>query len=178
MKMQLRKTARLLAATGALLLVSACGFDYATDRDYTPGEGTNNRDAVVDVLSAVVVAGESGSGTFIASFASNDLEESVSVTGITASFDGAPLTVEGPTTIEVPAHGLVNLADATEPITVTGDFELGNFLDMTFTFSDGDKVEMEVPSVNDCGDFAGLDATADPATAAERCAAPEVESAH
>ena len=37
---------KLATAIGALVLavpgLSACGFNYATDREYTPGNGTND----------------------------------------------------------------------------------------------------------------------------------------
>ncbi len=49
--MQLRMPARLLASVGALALaatLSSCGFDYATDREYTPTAGVNDRDAQVE----------------------------------------------------------------------------------------------------------------------------------
>ena len=76
LKMQLRRSARLLTATGALVLaasaLTSCGFDYATDRVYTPGAGTNDRDGSVDVLGAVVVSAEDGSGTLVASFSNDD----------------------------------------------------------------------------------------------------------
>ena len=76
LKMQLRRSARLLAAAGALLLaapvLSSCGFNYATDRPYTPAAGTNDQDGDVDVLGAVVVSAEDGSGTLIATFSNND----------------------------------------------------------------------------------------------------------
>ena len=63
-----------LALTGAMLAVPAltsCGFNKATDRVYTPAAGVNDQDAMVDVLGAVIVSGQDGSGTFIASFANN-----------------------------------------------------------------------------------------------------------
>ena len=67
---------KLATAIGALVLavpaLSACGFNYATDREYTPGNGPTTSDGVVDVLNAVIVADEDGSGTFIASLSNND----------------------------------------------------------------------------------------------------------
>ena len=83
--MQLRMSARVLAAAGALALataLSSCGFDYATDRVYTPGAGPNDRDGQVDVLGAVVVSGQDGSGTLVASFANNDPDNSATVSSM------------------------------------------------------------------------------------------------
>src|SRR5215203_336585 len=73
----------LALSLGALVLavpgISACGFNYATDRDYTPGNGPNDQQGTVDVLNAVVVSGEQGSGTFVASLSNNSPDEAVSL---------------------------------------------------------------------------------------------------
>ena len=117
--MQLRRSARLLAAAGALLLaapvLSSCGFDYATDRVYTPGAGTNDQDAEVDVLGAVVVSAEDGSGTLITSFSNNDADEPATVDLDRRRRRRRRLTVGDFDPIEIPAGGLVNLADADDP---------------------------------------------------------------
>ena len=179
--MQLRRSARLLTAAGVLLLaapvLTSCGFDYATDRPYTPGAGTNDQDAKIDVLSAVVVSAEDGSGTLIASFANNLKQETATVATIAGAGDDTALTVSGFTPIEIPAGGLVNLADATTPITIEGDFETGAFLSLSFTFGDGTSTTLDVPSVADCYEYAGLDATAATGTPAADCVpeASEVE---
>ncbi|MEP9363530.1 hypothetical protein ABLE68_11240 [Nocardioides sp. CN2-186] len=161
--MHLRQSVRLLAAAGALVLatpvLASCGFNYATDRVYTPGSGVNDRDASVDVLSAVVVSAQSGSGTFIASFANNNADESATVTSIVGSGDDADLkvTMSGP--IEIAPQGLVNLAtDGGVPI--TGDLEAGQTVSLTITFGDGSSVDMTPPVVADCGDYSGLDTSA------------------
>jgi len=58
--MQLRRPLALI--TGALVLsvggLTSCGFDLATDRPYTPGQGVNAREGQVKLLSAVVVAAQ------------------------------------------------------------------------------------------------------------------------
>ncbi len=177
--MPLRRSVRLLT-TGALLVaistLSACGFDYATDRVYTPGAGTNNRDASVDVLSATVVSAEDGSGTLIAGL-SNDDGEKATVEAIAGAGDTADLTIEGFSTITIPPEGFVNLADLEEPIIVTGDFAVGEFLTLAFSLGNGETVEMEVTTVQDCYEYAGLDASADAGTPADECQpeAPAVE---
>src|SRR3954452_17924372 len=95
--MQLRRSARLLTAAGALLLaapvLTSCGFDYATDRPYTPGAGTNDQSQKVDVLAAVVVSAEDGSGTLITSFSNNTTDATATVTAIAGSGDDSDLTV-------------------------------------------------------------------------------------
>lgn len=178
--MPLRRSARLLAA-GALVLaapaLASCGFDYATDRVYTPGVGTNDRSTEIDVLSAVVVSAEDGAGTIVASFVNNNNEDDGTITAIEGAGEDEALTVEGFSTITVPANGMVNLAEAETPITVSGDFDSGAFLTLRFTFGDGSTVEQDVPTVPDCFEYAGLDASAETGTPAEECEpeAPEAE---
>lgn len=169
-----------MLAAGALVLaapaLTSCGFDYATDRVYTPGAGTNDRSTEIDILGAVVVSAEDGAGTLVASFVSNSNDEDGTITGITGAGDDEALTVEGFSTITVPANGVVNLAAAETPITVSGDFDSGAFLTLQFTFGDGSTVEQEVPTVPDCFEYAGLDASAESGTPAEECE-PEAPAA-
>src|SRR6476660_93360 len=81
-----RKLGRSLALAGAVLALalplSSCGFNYATDRIYTPANGANQRDASVDVLGAVIVAAEHNSGTFIATFTNDSSTKANSVESI------------------------------------------------------------------------------------------------
>jgi len=166
--MQLRPSSRLLAATGALLLaasLSSCGFGYATDRVYTPANGANERDAGVDVLNAVIVSGQEGSGTFIASFANNSQSEEASVDEFAGAGDDASLHAPGQ---------LVNLADD-GGIAVTGDLAAGDFVTVTMTFGDGQSVEMDVPTVTACGVYEGMDASGGSSgsgSTEDQCAAP------
>lgn len=184
--MQLRRSARLLTAAGALLLaataLSSCGFNYATDRPYTPAAGTNDQDGHIDVLGAVVVSAEDGSGTLITTFSNNVEDESATVTAIAGAGDDSALTIGDFDPIEIPPGGYVNLASddsptADTPITVEGDFTTGQFLTLEFTFDDGTSAELDVPAVADCYEYAGLDATAETGTPAEECVpeASEVE---
>lgn len=160
--MHLPRTRRRLAiALGALVLaapvLTSCGFDYATDRVYTPASGVNERDADVDVLNAVIVSAAEGSGTFIASFANNNQDESASVESISGAGDSSSLQVDDFEPIQIEAGQLVNLATSEEGIIVKGDFGPGDFVTLSIRFGDGETVEMDVPTVNDCGEYAGLD---------------------
>ena len=172
--MQLRRSARLLTAAGALLLaapvLTSCGFDYATDRVYTPGVGVNDRDASVDVLSAVIVSAQDGSGTFVASFANNDTSSTATVESIAGAGDSSSLTVKGFSPITIPAGGLVNLADQSKPIEVTGDFKQGSFVELKVGFSSGETVDVKVPTVADCYEYAGLDKSSTTGSSSEDCA--------
>jgi hypothetical protein len=157
--MQLRRTPRSLAASATAVLalavpLSSCGFDYATDREYTVTASTSNRDGVVDVLGAVVVSAEPGSGTFIASLSNNDTEEPQTLTGVS----GEGITAADFEPVEIAPGGLVNLADPPVGIVLTGDFEAGDFVELTFDFESGQRTTFELPVVlDDFGYWEGLD---------------------
>jgi hypothetical protein len=161
-EMQLRPSARLLATVGAVVLataLSSCGFGYATDRVYTPGNGVNDRDAKVDVLNAVIVSAQEGSGTFIASFSNNEVDTSATVDSLAGAGDDSKLVVGDFDPIEIAPGALVNLA-TDGGIPVTGELEAGNFVSVTITFSSGETATLDVPAVNDCGPYEGLDTSA------------------
>jgi hypothetical protein len=154
--MHLRRTPALLV--GALLLATAltgCGTD-ATNRINQITTGSVNRDADIDVLGAVVVSAEDGSGTFVATFVNNSELEPASVETVAGTDPATTLTFDGDTSVDVAAAGMVNLADD-GGFPVTGDFVAGDFLDLTVTFGDGSKVDMNVPVVTNCGIWEGLD---------------------
>src|SRR4051812_36833755 len=118
---------KLALSTAALALavpgVSACGFSYATDRENTNTNGVSDQDGRVDVLNAMIVSGEAGSGTFIASLANNDPTEPISLQSFDFGSDST-IAVAAFDPIEVPPHGLVNLSDG-QGIKASGDFEAG-----------------------------------------------------
>ncbi|GGD05883.1 hypothetical protein [Nocardioides daphniae] len=157
----MQKPSRRTTALASIALVlapvlSSCGFDYATDRDYTPGVGANSREATVDVLAGVVVTDGESKAVMVASFANNSTEETVSVTGVTA--EGAQ--VADVAEIELAPQGFHSLATSDSPIVVTGDVEAGTFLPVTIAFSNGESTDMKLPVVNNCGPYAevaGLD---------------------
>lgn len=151
--MHLRRS--LAPATGALLLVvlSACGT-AATDRIYTPAAGVQERSGTVDVLGAAVVSAQPGSGTFVASFANNVTDANASVSSV-EGVNAEELT-GGDAQVEIPAGGLVNLADE-GGIPVTGEFQAGDFVAVTIEFGDGSSVQLDVPVVTNCDIWEGLD---------------------
>jgi hypothetical protein len=154
--MHLRRTPALL--TGALLLatvLTGCGTD-ATNRINQIQTGTNVRDSEVDVLGAVVVSAADGSGTFVATFVNSSSTDDASVESVAGTDETDGLTFDGDTSVDVPASGMVNLADD-GGFALTGDFSAGDFVHLTATFSDGSSADMDVPVVTNCGLWAGLD---------------------
>ena len=159
--MHLRRPAPSLVAAAVAVIaltapLSSCGFQSATDRVYTPGSATNNRDGVVDVLSAVVVSAEDGSGTVVASLSNNDTEEPHTLTAVS----GEGLEVAEFEPVEIGPDALVNLAEPETGITVTGEVGAGQFVELTFDFDSGERVTIDVPVVpDDSGYWEGLDAS-------------------
>jgi hypothetical protein len=157
--MQTRRSLRLVvgALVLAVPLLGSCGFGKATDRVYTPAAGINNRDGDVDVLSAVIVAAQPDSGTFVASLSNNKSDQDFQLTGVAGVGDWTDLKVApSDLSIDIVARGFVNLVDE-DPITVTGDFDAGQVAELTLTFDSGDTVTMDVPIVYACNTYAGLD---------------------
>ncbi len=170
--MPCRPDARLRLAAGALVLalplLGSCGFGKATDKVYTQAAGTNNRDSDVHVLSAVIVAAQPDSGTFVASLSNTSSREDYQLTSVAGAGDWSDLAVDpSDLSIDIPARGFVNLVDE-DPITVSGDFEAGQVAQLTLTFDSGDSVTMDVPIVFACNTYAGLDPSAAGAVASRR----------
>lgn len=172
--MPLRRTLAMATCVIAVCApaLTSCGFDYATDRIYTPAAGVNNRDGSVDVLGAVIVSAQEGSGTFIASFVNNSTTEPASVEAFEGSGD-SQLEVSSFRPIEVPPGALVNLAED-GGIEVTGEVEAGQFAAVSLQLGDGETIEMDVPVVTNCGDFEGLDGPSSP----EQCESPSESPEH
>jgi hypothetical protein len=146
-----------LAATTAL---TACGFNYPTDRINNPVSGVDYRDGTVDILNAVVVAKAANSGTFVATFVNGSPSKPVSLQS--ASGDNTTISNVSATPFTMQPGTLRNLA-ATSGIPVSGTFALGQFVNISFQFDDGETANLSVPVVTDDGQWAGLDtATASP----------------
>lgn len=155
--MLIRRNLAIALGTVALVApgLTACGFDAATDRPYTPAAGANDVEARVDVLNAAIVSTSPGSGTFVASLSNNDTREQASFDSLTAGTGGELEVVEFEP-IPVPPGGLVNLA--TEGgVEVSGDFEAGDNVAIVVGFSSGERATMQVPVVSNDGQWSGLD---------------------
>ena len=147
-----RSLAAGTVALAAAAVLTACGFNYPTDRISNLTVGTNYRDGNVSVLNAVVVSAADNSGTFIATFV-NNTDQPQQVTNITG--DGEVTGVDV-TPLTIKPKGLVNLADG-GGYAVTGTFSPGDIVHLTFSLGDGSTFPLEVPVVLEAGDFAGLD---------------------
>jgi hypothetical protein len=169
--MHLRRTLALATGAIALTALTSCGFNYATDRPYTPANGVNHQGGSVDVLNAVIVSAEEGSGVFVATLSNNDTEEESSFEGLEAAGE-SDVTAEEFEAVEIAPGGMVNLAED-GGIPVTGDFAAGDFVEVSMTIG-SEVIDMDVHVVTNCGDFGGLDGPEDP----EQCEAPEPAVEH
>ena len=135
---------RRLAVVAAVLLVPTLGAcQYQTDKVYQPGVGVNDRDGTVDVLGAVVVSSTEGKGTFVASLANQDLEQTETLTGVT----GEDVEVQLTAPVEIKPESLVNL-DQSGAVSVSGEsIEPGRFARLTLEFESGQETEVNVPVV-------------------------------
>jgi hypothetical protein len=154
--MHLRRPLALTA--GALVLslggLTSCGFDLATDRPYQPAAGTNGETGDVRVLSALIVAAQPNEGTLVVTLVSGTDDEQ-SLTDVAS--DDLEVTDFDP--IAVPPRGHVSLAADGDGVLVSGDFDAGRLLPVTFTFDNGDTTSFDVPVVTACGTYEGLDLT-------------------
>ena len=158
-----RRTLALAAvALVATATLTACGFDYPTDRINNLTAGVDYRDGSVDILNAVVVAKQANSGTFIATFINSDPKDPVALQSVSGDNTAIGTTQATPFTLQ--PGTLRNLA-TDGGIPVNGTFALGQFVSLSFQFDDGETANIQVPVVVDDGQWAGLDiSTPSPST--------------
>jgi hypothetical protein len=162
------RTTRLLCA-GALVLaapaLASCSKEKATDKIYTPANAANDRSGPIDVLNAAIVSSAEGSGTFVVTLANNDnnaagdsKDHADQLTGIAGEVTGK---LARP--VVVPAGGIAVLAQPdSEGVKVTGEFEAGQFVEVTLMFKNAEEVTLEVPVVENSGSWADQDGPAAP----------------
>jgi hypothetical protein len=168
---------QLLALTLAAPLLAACGpnFGAQTDQVYNPAEGVNDRSTDMNVLNALVVAEEDGSGRLIAGLA-NTGDEEIELTGVVGDGNDVQFGTDGGEAA-VPAGGFLQLAnEGAAAISATGeDVQIGEFLRLTMSFSNGDEVDLNVPVVVPGEDYADVELPPAPSGGSPAEAEPDVE---
>jgi hypothetical protein len=165
---RLSRRHRIALSLGALILavpgVASCGFNYATDRENTISNGTSDKSGTVDVLNAVIVSQDDGSGTFIATLSNNSATETIHMSSLDFG-SNSTTQVAAFDPIEVKPHAVVNLANG-QGIKVSGDFKAGDFLSLTVGFDNGESADMKVHVVVADDEYEGYDTgTGSPAPA-------------
>lgn len=154
-----RRLARAGAAiilTAALTATAGCGFDVQTNQPYTPAEGINvdvgPRQQAVAVRNLVIVSKEPGSGYVSASLTAAAHTDALQrITGRAYTRDGqpgAPLTVNQPGPVQVPAGSLVVLTDQPLIEVTSADLEPGLEAEVTLTFATAGETTMRIPVVS------------------------------
>jgi hypothetical protein len=142
---------RRRTAIAALLLapaLTACGFSAQTDQVYQPAVGVNDRSGSVDVLNALIVSGEDGSGTFAGTLVNKDTTQDDTLDSVT----GPGITASS-VSIDVPAAGNARLAESGELTLEGSGIKPGSLVELTFSFSSGQTTTMKVPVVEAAGDY-------------------------
>jgi hypothetical protein len=148
-----------LVATATL---TACGFNYPTDKISNLTAGSNYRQGSVDILNAAVVSKEADSGTFVATFVNANPDQTISLQTVTG--DNTAISTVDATPFTLQPNTLHNLASE-GGFAVSGTFALGQFVNLSFQFDNGEAVDFSVPVVLDDEQWTGLD-TATPSPTA------------
>ena len=158
---------RLALAAGGLLLavpaLASCGFDYPTERVNTIGAGVTDREADVDVTGALIVAGQSDSGTLIGAL-SNNVDADVALIEIAGGEKGAIVADEfEPVELGPNAHvNLAALAEADEGLTVERRVRGRRLRRRSRSASTtASRSPSEIPVMKPCYEFEGLDDTSE-----------------
>jgi len=170
--------AGILAALAAPAL-SACGDHYATDRQNDLANGAFVMGNGMRILAPRIVASQDGKGILIGSIALNPSIDAETIgsqtaakyalTGVTAT-NGAFNAVTG-INRKVNNHGILLLAHGGIP--VTGTFQAGDIIPITFQFADGEQATVQTIVVTDCdynqgaGQSGFLTPTSDPSPSQE-----------
>lgn len=142
----------------AVTALSSCSvnFDAQTDQVYNPAVGVNDRSGTVDVLNALVVSGDEGSGAVVATLVNNDQERADSLRGVAGSGDDSSLKVTPGGRTEIPNGGLLNLAKDGR-IAVRGEqVKAGGVVTLTFTFGRAGAVTVNAPVVPNTADYSDV----------------------
>ena len=152
--MNLRRPLALGAAgLAAMAALSACGFDYPTDRINNITAGVDYRDGTVDILNAAVVAKQANSGTFVATFVNGSPTKAISLQS--ASGDNTAITHVDATPFTLQPSTLLNLAGDRRHPGAAGRSPSGSSCTISFQFDDGETANLSVPVVADDGQWAG-----------------------
>lgn len=148
-------------ATGVLLTgaLSSCGFDYATNRINTISSSVNDREGEIDVLAAAIISGAPDTGVLVATLTNTAEPPEPGVGGTLADDVTTLLEIGGEVApseafdgLEVEPLGIENLYEG-GGIAVSGDLDLGGFVEVVMRFDNGQVSTLEVPVVPPCYEY-------------------------
>lgn len=142
---------RTLAAAVAVLGLSACGSGSGsvTLQPYDPGVGANSRSGDIQVLGALVVANADGTGTVSATLWSQPGAEAelAEVSAETLDDEAIETQLNGSFEVTSQTQEPQKLGDEAVVVLRGDNFAPGDFVDLTFTFTDAAPFEVQVPVV-------------------------------
>lgn len=144
-----RLTAASMAVTAALTL-SACGtgFSAQTNQVYQPSVGANER-GDVDSFNTLLVGNADGTATLSTALV-NNLDDDQTLTSVSVTDgDGNELAVRSPRiALPLPSRVLTQTGgDDAAVFTVAEGAEPGDYVEVTFTFSDSGPLRVDTPVV-------------------------------
>ncbi|MBW9207170.1 hypothetical protein KV097_14585 [Mumia sp. zg.B17] len=148
----LTRSRRALATAvvgGLAVLLAGCGtgFEAQTNSVYEASVGTDDRSSDVQVLNALFVKNDDGSGTLSAGLVNQTLKADRLVEVEVSTLDGTPVdvTFDGP--VPVPARRLETLGTKPQVVIEGSELFAGQFLVITYTFANAGDVDMQLPIV-------------------------------
>lgn len=152
-----RRLAATALATTALLALGGCGtgFSAQTNQVYQAGTGANHR-GEMDVLNTLFVANDDKSATLSAAIVNNtDQDQKLSSVTVT-TLDDKELTVRSlKVLVPLPAGKLTTIGGASDAggFQITEGADAGDYVKVTFTFSDSAAVTLEAPVVTRTAEY-------------------------
>jgi len=142
---------RRIAAASLLVLapvVTACGFSEQTDAVYQSSTGVMSRTGQVWILNALVVTSTDGEGTFAGTLVNTSRSTSAQLVSVSSATGKVDVVVPPASPVNLATKGQIRVSDpAITP---------GGYVKLTFQFSDGQNVQLNVPVVANQGDFADV----------------------
>lgn len=144
-----RRSALATFVLAAGLIVTGCGTGAGaqTAQVYDAAAGSNSRGGDVEVHNALFVDNANETATLSAALL-NKSEASETLTGVAVlNSDGEPVETTLSEPIELKPDTLYAAGKIAEVLVSGTNFEAGNFLTVTFTFSDAAEIAIDVPVV-------------------------------
>jgi hypothetical protein len=158
-RVNVRRSLAAVALVLAAPTLSSCGagFDAQTDQVYNPSAGVDDRSGAVDLTNVLVVSGEKGSGTVVASLVNNDQVKADALKSVAGAGQDSTLQVTPGGTTTIGPGGMLNLATQGK-VFVRGDrVQAGYYVSLTFTFDRAAPVTLDVPVVSaTSGDYGSV----------------------
>lgn len=139
--------AAFVFAAGLILTGCGTGLDAQTAQAYDAAVGSNSRGGEVEVHNALFVDNKNDTATLSAAFLNKDTADDT-LTGVTV-VNGDGETIEAKLAEPIPLKpDTLYASGKTADVLLSGsNFAAGDFLTVTFTFTDAAEISIDVPVV-------------------------------